>query len=133
MSAVNQAVCGPFAQSAHFNYGESTWRQYRRAHFPQCCTGNINRAMPSFVRRMWLQDQASGAPVAMLYGPREFTGEQDGVPYTIVEETNYPFEDAVRFTLKSDRPLSVSLRCRIGQFLREWGAKVEAFRVSETR
>ena len=113
LSSVNQAVCGPFAQSAHFNYGESTWRQYRRAHFPQCCTGNINRAMPSFVRRMWLTDKASGSPVAMLYGPSEFTGVQNGVPYTIVEETNYPFEDAVRFTLKSERPISVSLRCRI--------------------
>ena len=113
LSSVNQAVCGPFAQSAHFNYGESTWRQYRRAHFPQCCTGNINRSMPSFVRRMWLKAKGGGAPVAMLYGPSEFAGEQDGVPYTIVEETAYPFEDEVRFTLRSAKPLKVALRCRI--------------------
>ena len=113
LSSVNQAVCGPFAQSAHFNYGESTWRQYRRAHFPQCCTGNINRSMPSFVRRMWLKAKGGGAPVAMLYGPSEFAGEQDGVRYTIVEETAYPFEDEVRFTLRSAKPLKVALRCRI--------------------
>ena len=33
--------------------------------------------------------------------------------YTIVEETCYPFEDEVRFTLKSDKPVRVALRCRI--------------------
>ncbi len=113
LSSVNQAVCGPFAQSAHFNYGEAAWRQYRRSHFPQCCTGNISRSMPSFVRRMWLKAKADGAPVAMLYGPSEYDGEQDGANYTIVEDTRYPFEDKVRFTLKSDRPLAVTLRCRI--------------------
>ena len=125
LSSVNQAVCGPFAQSAHFNYGESTWRQYRRAHFPQCCTGNINRSMPSFVRRMWMKAKADGAPVAMLYGPSEFAGEQDGVPYTIVEETNYPFEDEVRFTLRSEKPITVPLRCRIPG----WCASPEAGRL----
>ena len=113
LSSVNQAVCGPFAQSAHFNYGESAWRQYRRSHFPQCCTGNINRAMPSFVRRMWLKTKEDGSPVAMLYGPSTFSGVQDGVKYTIVEDTAYPFEDEVRFTLRSDRPIRVALRCRI--------------------
>ena len=113
LSAVNQAVCGPFAQSAHFNYGESTWRQYRAAHFPQCCTGNINRSMPSFVRRMWMREKASGAPVAMLLGPSRFRGEQDGAAYEIVEETRYPFEDEARFTLKSDRPLAVTMKCRV--------------------
>ena len=113
LSSVNQAVCGPFAQSAHFNYGESTWRQYRAAHFPQCCTGNISRSMPSFVRRMWMLEAATGNPTAMLYGPSEFRGKADGVDYVIVEDTQYPFEDEVRFTLKSERPLKVTLRCRI--------------------
>lgn len=113
LSSVNQAVCGPFAQSAHFNYGESTWRQYRAAHFPQCCTGNISRSMPSFVRRMWMREKASGKPVAMLLGPSRFRGEQDGAAYEIVEETGYPFEDGVRFTLKGERPLSVTMKCRV--------------------
>lgn len=113
LSSVNQAICGPFAQSAHFNYGEAAWRQYRPAHFPQCCTGNIGRSMPSFVRRMWMKERATGVPVAMLLGPSEFSGEKDGVKYTIVEDTAYPFGDKVSFILKSGKPIKLDFMYRV--------------------
>ena len=100
LSAVNQVACTPFANNTHFNYGESAWRQYRPSHFPQCCTGNINRAMPIFVESMWMVERETGLPAALLLGPCEFHGEKDGVEYTIVEETDYPFGDEVRFWLE---------------------------------
>ena len=112
LSAVNQIACTPFANNTHFNYGESAWRQYRPSHFPQCCTGNISRAMPSFVESMWMLERETGIPVAMLLGPCEFHGEKDGVKYTIVEETDYPFGDEIKFSVVADRPLSVAFRYR---------------------
>lgn len=99
LSAVNQVACTPFANNSHFNYAESAWRQYRPSHFPQCCTGNLNRAMPIFVEHMWMTDAKTGEPAAMLLGPSEYHGEKDGVKYTLVEDTDYPFEDTVRFSL----------------------------------
>ena len=109
LSAVNQVACTPFANNSHFNYAESAWRQYRPSHFPQCCTGNINRAMPIFVEYLWMTDAKTGEPIATLLGPSEYHGEKDGVKYTIIEDTDYPFEDTVRFTLAPQTPSSFSI------------------------
>lgn len=76
LSSVNQVACTPFANDSHFNYAESAWRQYRPSHFPQCCTGNINRAMPIFAEYLWMTDAKTGDPVAMLLGPCEYRGER---------------------------------------------------------
>ena len=101
LSSVNQAFCTPFSQSAHFNYAESTWRQYRKAHFPQCCTGNIGRAMPAYVARLWLKDAETGAPVKMVYGPSTLSGEYRGVKYTLEElDGGYPFGDEARIVYR---------------------------------
>ncbi len=91
LSAVNQVACTPFANNSQFNFAESAWRQYRVDHFPQCCCGNVSRAMPAFVRRMWMKDAKTGAPTALLYGPSEVKG--DG--WRIEEETDYPFGDRI--------------------------------------
>ncbi|MBQ1568715.1 MAG: glycoside hydrolase family 127 protein [Kiritimatiellae bacterium] len=113
LSSVNQVACTPFSQSSHFNYGESTWRQYRPAHFPQCCTGNILRALPGFLQRMWMKDAKDGHPVAMLHGPGSMKGVWKGVEYEIREETEYPFEEEVRFVVAADRPLEMPLTYRV--------------------
>ena len=122
LSSANQAVCSPFGQSAHFNYGESAWRQYRPSHFPQCCTGNILRALPAFVQRMWMKDAKTGAPVAMLIGPCEVKGVYKGVGYTIAEETDYPFGDAVRFRVTVERPVEMPVRYRVPS----WAERADA-------
>lgn len=113
LSSVNQAVCSPFAQSAHFNYGEAAWRQYRPSHFPQCCTGNILRALPAFVQRMWMKDAKTGAPVAMLIGPSEARGVYRGVGYVVAQETDYPFGDAVRFRVTVESPVEMPVSYRV--------------------
>ncbi len=129
LSAVNQVACTPFAQSAHFNYGESTWRQYRPSHFPQCCTGNILRALPAFVQRMWLKDAKTGGPVAMLLGPSAVRGTFNGVAYTVEEETDYPFEDTVRFKVTVSEPVEMPLVYRVPG----WAETPEAGRLVTVR
>lgn len=103
LSSVNQAFCTPFSQSSHFNYGESTWRQYRAAHFPQCCSGNINRAMPNYAARLWLRDAKTGAPAKFVYGPSTLTSEYQGVKFTLEErDGGYPFGDQATFVYRGD-------------------------------
>lgn len=125
LSAVNQVVCTPFANNTHFNYGESAWRQYRPSHFPQCCTGNISRAMPSFVESMWMIERETGIPTALLLGPCAFVGEKDGVKYSIVEETDYPFGDEIHFRLLAAEPLSVTIKVRAPKGAEGEGTLVE--------
>ncbi|MBQ2630832.1 MAG: glycoside hydrolase family 127 protein [Kiritimatiellae bacterium] len=99
ISLPNQAVATPFSHGSHFFYGEPDWNRYRVCHFAQCCSGNINRAMPLFVQRMWLK-RTDGAPVAMLHGPSSVSGEFGGVKYTITCETDYPFGDRLIYRFK---------------------------------
>ena len=99
ISLPNQAVATPFSHGSHFFYGEPDWNRYRVCHFAQCCSGNINRAMPLFVQRMWLK-RADGVPVAMLHGPSSVSGEFGGVKYTITCETDYPFGDRLIYRFK---------------------------------
>ena len=121
LSAVNQVVCGPFANNTHFNFAESAWRQYRPSHFPQCCTGNASRAMPAFVQRMWLRDAKDGHPAAILFGPSELRGELGGRKFTIAEKTDYPFGDKVVFTLEGVD--SIRLTYRVPGWLKDSGLK----------
>ncbi len=96
LSAVNQVLATPFSNNSHFLRGQAAWRQYRNNHFPECCGGNMHRAMPNFVLRMWMQS-ADGAPAAVFYGPSVLNWEYNGIPIKIEEQTQYPFGESVQF------------------------------------
>lgn len=113
LSSVNQVACTPWSNDTHFNYGEAPWRQYRTSHFPQCCSGNVNRAMPNFAFRMWLRDSATGGPCAMLHGPSELSADYHGKPFRFVAETEYPFDETIRYSFHAEKPVEMPLFLRI--------------------
>ena len=95
-SAPNQVLATPFSNSSSFLYGSAPLRQYRPNHFAACCPGNVHRAMPNFVSRMFMAC-ADGAPAATFFGPSELTSEYNGISYHIIENTNYPFDGKIEF------------------------------------
>lgn len=105
LSAVNQPCATPFSNDSHFNFAEAAWRQYRPDHFPQCCPGNVNRAMPVFAQRLWLRDARTGAPCAMLHGPSALSAAWRGAAFRIESRTDYPFGDEIRFVFRCEAPL----------------------------
>lgn len=113
LSSTNQIVCSPFSNSSHFQYAESSWRQYKPKHFPQCCPGNVHRAMPNFVMRMWMQDAQTEAPVAMLYGPSSFAFAYKNTSIRIEEVTDYPFSETIEFRFHTERPVEMPFSFRI--------------------
>lgn len=113
ISMPNQAVATPFSHGGHFFYGEPDWNRYRVCHFAQCCSGNINRAMPLFVQRMWMRRKSDGAPVSMLLGPSSVLLEKDGRKFSISCETDYPFGDRLCYTFHCDGTLGTPLLVRI--------------------
>ncbi|MBE6359485.1 MAG: hypothetical protein E7057_09620 [Lentisphaerae bacterium] len=95
-SAPNQVVATPFSNLTSFLYGSAPLRQYRPDHFAACCPGNIHRAMPNFISRMWMLS-GDDTPAAVCYGPSEFSGNFMGTAYKISENTDYPFEEKIDF------------------------------------
>jgi DUF1680 family protein len=63
-----------------------------------CCTSNMHQGWPKFTQNLWFASADKGL-AALVYAPSEvkaFIG--DGVEVQVKEETNYPFEEAIRFT-----------------------------------
>jgi DUF1680 family protein len=64
-----------------------------------CCTSNMHQGWPIFTQNLWYATDDNGI-AALVYGPSEVTALVDtGVQVKILEETNYPFEDNIRFTI----------------------------------
>lgn len=122
LSSTNQIAATPFCNNSHFQYGESTWRQYKPAHFPQCCPGNVHRAMPNFVMRMWMLDAADGGPAAMLYGPCSFAFKFNGTAVSIDESTDYPFSEKIEFRFELDKSLDMPFTFRVPEWCRKASA-----------
>lgn len=96
---------------------------FRPGHPVQCCTGNIQRAMPNFVERMWMrrvgQDGQSDEIVAALFGPGRLETQVGGTALTIEADTRYPFEETVRFTLTPEHSARFIFSVRIPEWCHE--------------
>jgi DUF1680 family protein len=74
-----------------------------------CCVPNAGRIAPYYVQHMWMQDD--DGLVASLLGPCELATNWKGKPISIVESTNYPFQNSFVFTVKADK-LKASIKIR---------------------
>jgi DUF1680 family protein len=64
-----------------------------------CCTANMHQGWPLFTQNLWFATPEGGL-AALVYAPSRVTARvAGGVELTVQEETNYPFEDVVRFNL----------------------------------
>jgi DUF1680 family protein len=73
-----------------------------------CCVPNAGRILPYYVQSMWMKDK--DGLVATLLGPCEVSTELANKKVTISEETNYPFEDNIRFTVSYDGDSEFSIK-----------------------
>jgi len=78
-----------------------------------CCRFNLHMGWPYFVKTMWAATNDNGL-AAMAYGPSHVTAKvANGVEVTIVEETNYPFDEQLSFTLTTAADVQFPLKLRI--------------------
>jgi hypothetical protein len=79
----------------------------------RCCQHNVAQGWPYFAEHLWLATQQNGL-AAMLYAPCEVTAKVgSGVDVTIVEETDYPFDENIHLTLRTPKPVKFPLTLRI--------------------
>ncbi|WP_220466361.1 beta-L-arabinofuranosidase domain-containing protein [Dyadobacter psychrotolerans] len=64
-----------------------------------CCTSNMHQGWPKFTQNLWYATADKGL-AALIYSPSEVKAlVADGTEISFKEETNYPFEESIRFTL----------------------------------
>lgn len=76
-----------------------------------CCVLNGGRLLPYYIEGMWLKGEDN--LTAYLYGPSTLNTVINGVKFSLNQETNYPFEDKIKFTVNPAQPLTYKLSFRI--------------------
>ena len=72
-----------------------------------CCTSNMHQGWPKFTQNLWYATPDNGI-AALVYAPSEVTvlvAKHQEV--TFKEETNYPFDESVKFTLHTSSAKAV--------------------------
>ncbi|WP_085537378.1 beta-L-arabinofuranosidase domain-containing protein [Massilibacteroides vaginae] len=65
-----------------------------------CCTSNLHQGWPKFVQNLWYATADNGI-AALVYAPSNVTAKvADGKFVQIKEETAYPFEETISFTIR---------------------------------
>jgi DUF1680 family protein len=85
-----------------------------------CCVPNAGRILPYYTQAMWMKN-AQGL-VAPLLGPCSVTTTFKSAAVSIVEETNYPFSDSIKFNIDVSMPTRFVLKIRMP----EWAKQVYA-------
>ncbi|KAA6463278.1 hypothetical protein DYQ86_08155 [Acidobacteria bacterium AB60] len=81
-----------------------------------CCTANFHQGWPKFTANLFLLSGARDAEdglVAAAYAPCELRTRLRGTPVQVLEETDYPFNGAIRITVNPDSPVRFPLQLRI--------------------
>ena len=117
-SSPNQVIATQNSSNVPYGYGGLSlgWMAYRPSpgHAVACCAGNVHRFLPNYAIRMWMED-GKGGVAAVLYGPSTVHAEVGSGRQTveIQQETDYPFGEQIRFTIKAKQPVSFPLSLRI--------------------
>ena len=116
-STVNQAICARNSTTID-DFANTPKMAYQPHHFPECCIGNIGRAMPNYVLRMY-QRTERGIAVS-LYGDSVFCGAE----MKITQSGNYPFGDTVTLKTELKYKNKNELRLRIPAWAAEYSISV---------
>jgi len=82
-------------------------------HGHRCCQHNTGHGWPYYAQNLWLATPENGL-AAVLFAPCEVTAKVgDGTEVTIAEVTDYPFDESVRFEMRTPKSVSFPLFLRV--------------------
>lgn len=112
-SSVNQVIATRNSTTIEA-YKNAPRMAYQPHHYPECCVGNICRAIPNYVLRMY-QKFEDGICVS-LYGDSTY----DGKDMKIVQTGGYPFGESVKLQVTLKHTRKNNLRLRIPYWAKIW-------------
>lgn len=77
-----------------------------------CCTSNMHQGWPKFVAHLWMRTADEGL-AAVSYAPCTVSTKLKETAVSVSVETDYPFREAVRITVRTDAPVAFPLLLRI--------------------
>lgn len=90
----------------------------------RCCPHNLGMGWPYYTEELWLATSGRGL-CASLYAASEVKARVGaGADIEIIEETAYPFEDTIRFQIKTPHPVTFPLFLRVPNWCEEPSVKI---------
>ena len=87
-----------------------------------CCTSNMHQGWPKFTQNLWYATPDKGL-AALVYSPSEVKAfVENGTEVSFKEETNYPFNETIKFTLqisKKNTSVNFPLHLRIPEWCKK--------------
>ncbi|MBZ5855616.1 beta-L-arabinofuranosidase domain-containing protein [Flavihumibacter profundi] len=78
-----------------------------------CCTANMHQGYPKYVQNLWYATADEGV-AALVYGSSDVKLKvRGGNTISFTEETNYPFDDHIKFTYTTNQSVSMPFHLRI--------------------
>ncbi|HEY9534386.1 MAG TPA: beta-L-arabinofuranosidase domain-containing protein [Mucilaginibacter sp.] len=100
-----------------------------------CCTSNMHQGWPKFTQNLWYATPDNGL-AALIYSASDVSAKvANGIPVTFKEETNYPFDENIRFTLslnKKTKSVSFPFHLRIPAWCKNATIKVNGTELQQS-
>jgi hypothetical protein len=115
-SSTNQVIAAKNSDHSPADIG-GPGMSYRPNPLTECCPGNLNRIMPNFTARLWMDDGDYGL-VAAMFAPSAVTYKvgKDRRDVKIDEITNYPFEGKIEFQFATKSTVEFPFTFRIPEW-----------------
>ena len=79
----------------------------------------MHQGLPKFTQHLWYASADDGL-AALVYSPSAVKAKvADGQEVRIIEETNYPFEEQIRFTIETENEVEFPLHLRVPSWCRK--------------
>ncbi|MFC5410351.1 beta-L-arabinofuranosidase domain-containing protein [Larkinella bovis] len=89
-----------------------------------CCTSNMHQGWPKFTQNLWYSTADQGV-AALLYAPSEVRlVVGNGTEVSFREETSYPFEETVKFTLTTGKIVAFPFHLRVPAWCKKATVKI---------
>ncbi len=90
----------------------------------RCCQHNHGHALPYYIQNLVMASNDNGLAAVMYNSCTTTAKVANGQEIQLIEETNYPFEEQVRFTIKTEKPVQFSLYLRIPGWCRNASVEI---------
>ena len=90
----------------------------------RCCQHNHAQGWPYFIENLWMATPDNGLCAAMYSASEVKATVGSGQEVTITEETNYPFEENIKFKVSLLKPEKFPLYLRVPQWCNSYSFKI---------
>ncbi len=94
-----------------------------------CCTANMHQGWAKFIKNLWFATEDNGL-AATVYAPSSVNIKINNTDIKVSEETDYPFNEQIKFTISCKEAVTFPLRLRIPGWCQDGEIKLNGKKLS---